>query len=89
MKINIMLFMVLFTGASSFSQQNIEFKAGNFKDDKEGYKKAIEAIKTADEYRSAGNEAIYAVVIPKENFKMAIQGYDILNYFCNTFFLEL
>ena len=81
MKINIMLFMVLFTSASSFSQQNIEFKAGNFKDDKEGYKKAIEAIKTADEYRSAGNEAIYAVVSPKENFKMAIQGYLVAYQF--------
>ena len=70
MKINIIFFVVLLAGTSAFGQQNIEFKAGNFKDDKEGYKKAVEAIKTADEYRSAGNESIYAVVSPKENFKI-------------------
>ena len=81
MKINIIFFVVLLAGTSAFGQQNIEFKSGNFKDDKEGYKKAVEAIKTADEYRSAGNEAIYAVVSPKENFKMAIQRYKVAYQF--------
>ena len=31
--------------AFAVSAQNVEFKAGNFKDDKEGFKKAATAIK--------------------------------------------
>ena len=43
------------------SAQNVDFKASNFKDDKEGYKKAVEAIKAGDEFFTLGNEAVFAV----------------------------
>lgn len=75
-EIKILFYIGLFASYSAFSQGNVEFKAGNFKEDKEGYKKAIESIKIADELRNVGNEAIYAVVSPEENFKMAIQSYQ-------------
>ena len=41
--------------------QNVDFKAANFKDDKEGLKKANEAIKKGDDFFELGNEAIFAV----------------------------
>ena len=55
--------------------QNLEFKAGNFKDDKEGFKKATTAIKLGDESYEAGNEAIFAVEDAKPSFKKAIIEY--------------
>lgn len=58
------------------SAQNVDFKASNFKDDKEGYKKAVEAIKAGDEFFTLGNEAVFAVQSPGLNFELARQKYE-------------
>lgn len=58
------------------SAQNVDFKASNFKEDKEGYKKAVEAIKAGDEFFTLGNEAVFAVQSPGLNFELARQKYE-------------
>ena len=56
--------------------QNVEFKAANFKDDKEGLKKATEAIKKGDEYFEIANAAIFEVKAPGLNYELALQQYE-------------
>jgi len=58
------------------SAQNVEFKSSNFKDDKDGYKAAIQAIKTGDEYFELGTEAVFAVQSPGINFELAKREYE-------------
>jgi outer membrane protein OmpA-like peptidoglycan-associated protein/tetratricopeptide (TPR) repeat protein len=58
------------------SAQNVEFKSGNFKDDKEGFKKATEAIKKGDEYFELGTNAVFAVQSPGLNFELAKREYE-------------
>lgn len=72
--ITILIAVICVSGIGA--QTNVDFKASNFKDDKEGFKKAKEALDKGDEYREAGNEAIYAIENPGENFKQAIQEYS-------------
>lgn len=56
--------------------QNVEFKSSNFKDDKDGYKSATEAIKTGDEFFELGNAAFFAVKSPGLNFELARREYN-------------
>ena len=56
--------------------QNVEFKAGNFKEDKEGFKQAVEAIKKGDEYFELGNEAVFMVKGPGLNYELALIEYN-------------
>lgn len=56
--------------------QNVEFKAANFKDDKEGLKNATDAIKKGDEFRTLGMEAIFATKDPGVNFLLALKEYQ-------------
>ena len=55
--------------------QNVDFKASNFKDDKEGLKKAQEAIKKGDELFELANEAIFLVKSPGLNYELALQEF--------------
>lgn len=65
-----------------FSQaQNVEFKSANFKEDKEGLKKAEAAIKKGDEFLALGNEAIFQVQSPGLNFQKALKEYMIAQKF--------
>jgi len=75
MKNQITFLLAFIFSFSAFSQSNVEFKAANFKENKEAFKKAVEQIKKGDEFRKAGNEAIYSIISPKENFKLALQSY--------------
>jgi outer membrane protein OmpA-like peptidoglycan-associated protein/tetratricopeptide (TPR) repeat protein len=61
--------------------QNVEFKAANFKDDKEGLKKAEDAIKKGDEFLALGNDAIFQVQDPGLNFKKALKEYMVAQKF--------
>lgn len=61
--------------------QNVEFKAANFKDDKEGLKKAEDAIKKGDEFLALGNEAIFQVQDPGLNFQKALKEYMLAQKF--------
>jgi len=71
---------VAFFSLLSFAQ-NVEFKAANFKDDKEGLKKAEEAIKKGDEFLTLGNEAIFQVQSPGFNYQKALKEYLIAQKF--------
>lgn len=68
--------VVLAFSFASFAQ-NVEFKASNFKADKEGFKKAVEAIKKGDEYFEKANEAIFKVQSPGLNYAIAKKHYMI------------
>ena len=69
--------ILLFVAVASASAQNIEFKAANFKEDKEGLKTALEAIKKSDEFLEIGNEAVALIKNPGDNFKQALIGYKV------------
>lgn len=71
---------VAFFSLLSFAQ-NVEFKAANFKDDKEGLKKAEEAIKKGDEFLTLGNEAVFLVQSPGFNFQKALKEYLVAQKF--------
>ncbi|MFN6014687.1 MAG: OmpA family protein [Flavobacteriales bacterium] len=77
--------IILFSLSIFFSflvqAQNIEFKAANFKDDKEGLKKAEEAIKKGDECLALGKEAIFQVQDPGFNFQKALKEYNVAQKF--------
>lgn len=82
MKFQYIYSTLLFLGVSLSSfGQNVEFKSSNFKEDKEGYKKATEAIKTGDEFLALGNEAVFTVQDIGLNFKKALQSYEIAQKF--------
>jgi len=55
--------------------QNVDFKAANFKDNKEGFKKATDNIKAGDDYFELGNEAVFLVKSPGLNYEMALKHY--------------
>jgi len=76
----ILFAIVLVISATSFAQ-NIEFKSASFKDDKEGLKKAQEAIEKGDELYKLGNEALFMVQDYGINFKKALQQYEIAQKF--------
>lgn len=71
---------VAFFSLLSFAQ-NVEFKAANFKDDKEGLKKAEDAIKKGDEFLALGNEAIFQVQSPGFNYQKALKEYLVAQKF--------
>ena len=73
---NIYIILATFFISSTYAQ-NVEFKAANFKDKKEELKKALDHIKKGDEFLEVGNEAIYAVLSPGNNFKAALQEYEV------------
>jgi len=56
--------------------QDVEFKAANFKDDKEGFKKAKEEMELGTELYLLGNEAVFLVQDPKLNYKKALQHFE-------------
>ena len=72
--------VVLLSSLLAFGQ-NIEFKSANFKDDKEGLKKATDAIKKGDEYFVLANEAIFQVQSPGLNYGLALKEYMVAQNF--------
>jgi len=61
--------------SSSVFAQNVDFKAANFKDNKEGFKKAEDAIAKGDEYYKLANEAAFALQDFGLNYKLALKSY--------------
>lgn len=72
---------VLLSFSWAVTAQNIEFKAANFKDDKDGLKTATDAIKKGDEYFTTANEAIFLVQSPGLNYELALKNYLIAQKF--------
>ncbi len=56
--------------------QNVEFKAANFKDNKEAFKSATNAISIGDEFLELGNQAVVDVNNLKDHFQKAIFQYE-------------
>jgi outer membrane protein OmpA-like peptidoglycan-associated protein len=56
--------------------QNVDFKSSNFKDDKEGLKKATAAIDKGDELYKIANEAMFNVQDFGLNYKKALKNYE-------------
>jgi outer membrane protein OmpA-like peptidoglycan-associated protein/tetratricopeptide (TPR) repeat protein len=61
---------------SNIYAQDIEFKAGNFKDKKDEFKNALAHFEKGDDFLELGNESIYTVNSPGNNFTAAIQEYQ-------------
>lgn len=76
----IILIFTLLTGFYTFAQ-NIDFKAANFKDDKDGLKKATDAIKAGEGFFKTANDAVFATQSPGNNYKKALQQFEIAQKF--------
>lgn len=87
---------LFFIGSVALAQ-DVEFKAGNFKEQKDEFKVALGYFEKGQEYLEAGNEAIYAVLDPGNNFHAAInefkKAYDfndksaLLNFYLGNAYL--
>ena len=75
------LTFILLTATSSLFAQNIEFKSSNFKDKKEEFKKAEQAIENGDVFYKTANDAIFLVQNPGKNYKKALIEYEIAQKF--------
>jgi outer membrane protein OmpA-like peptidoglycan-associated protein/tetratricopeptide (TPR) repeat protein len=76
MKMNTIATIVGTLFCFALSAQNIEFKASNFKEDKDGFKNAKEAMDKGDEYFEVANTAIFNVQSPGINYDLALQQYE-------------
>jgi outer membrane protein OmpA-like peptidoglycan-associated protein/tetratricopeptide (TPR) repeat protein len=72
--------LILVFNVSVFSQ-NVEFKSANFKNDKDGFKEAVNNIKTGDGFLEAGMELVFLQQNPKRNFLDALDKYLPANTF--------
>ena len=78
---NILLVICTFhLGVFTFSQ-NVEFKSSNFKNDKEGFKKAEAAIELGDTYFQKANSLLFGIKDYKGNFIYAKKQFDIAQSF--------
>lgn len=67
--------MVVIGLATTTFGQNVDFKSANFKEDKDGLKKAVAEIEAGDEFYKIGNEALFNVQNFGINFKKALMHY--------------
>lgn len=75
--------LVIITLLTGFvvSAQSVDFKAPNFKDDKDGLKKATDAIKAGETSFQLANDAVFATQSPGLNYKKALQQFEIAQKF--------
>lgn len=71
----LILAIILGVSAPTFAQ-NVEFKSANFKDDKEGFKKAEAAIEAGDAFYEVANEALFKVQDYGLNYQKALVQYQ-------------
>ncbi len=78
-----LLISKLFIGLISFCglSQNVEFKSSNFKTDKDGFKKAEDAINKGDEYFELANAAFFEVKPLGLNYDLAVKQYAVAREF--------
>lgn len=76
----LLVIITLLTGFA-VSAQSVDFKAANFKDDKDGLKKATDAIKAGEEFFKLANDAVFATQSPGLNYKKALQQFEIAQKF--------
>ena len=75
MKLKSIFYILLFAIATTSEAQNVDFKAANFKDKKDGLKAATDAISKADPFLKKGNEAVLNTENPGDNFNLALFYY--------------
>jgi outer membrane protein OmpA-like peptidoglycan-associated protein/tetratricopeptide (TPR) repeat protein len=75
------IFLLSLLSTTCILAQNVEFKSANFKDKKEGFNKAQDAIKAGDVFFELGNEAIFLVQSPGLNYQKALKEYAIAQAF--------
>jgi outer membrane protein OmpA-like peptidoglycan-associated protein/tetratricopeptide (TPR) repeat protein len=75
------LLIILIVQCGILFSQNVEFKAGNFKDNKEGLKEAQANIKAADEITGAANKAFLEMKENENDYKKALSLYLKANTF--------
>lgn len=73
---NVLALLVVAFGFTAFSQGDVEFKAANFKDDKEGFKKAKEALDLGTESWELGNEAVFQTQDPELHYWKALKQFE-------------
>ena len=76
MKNTLTILICLFVGITNANAQNIDFKSANFKNDKEGFKKAEAAIEFGDIYFAKGNELAFGIKDVEDNFKIALKSFE-------------
>jgi outer membrane protein OmpA-like peptidoglycan-associated protein len=74
---NLIIITLIAFGFTAFGQGDVEFKAGNFKDDKDGFKKARTAFDLGTESWELGNAAVFQVVDPDLHYWKALKQFDI------------
>lgn len=74
MKTRITLFLLAI--AFTASAQDVEFKAANFKDNKEGFQTALAAFEKGTEFWLLGNEQVFNVKSPKMNYLKALAEFS-------------
>ena len=72
---------IILTFLFGTNAQNVAFKSSNFKDDREGFKKATEAIKKGNDHFESANEAIFLVKSPGLHYELALNQYRISQKF--------
>ncbi len=66
---------------TSLIGQNVDFKSSNFKEDKDGLKKATDAIKEGEAFFDVANEAVFTVHDPGLNYKKALSKFEVAQKF--------
>lgn len=72
---NLLSIILLGFGFTVFAQ-DVEFKAANFKDDKDGFKSAKEAFDAGSEDWELGNEAVFQVQDPELYYWKALEKFE-------------
>lgn len=98
MKNTKLIILTLFIGfAVNTMAQDVPFKSSNFKEDKDKFKTALAHYEKGVELLEVGNQAIYGVIDPENNFKAALIEFEEahkfnaksaeLNYFMGNAYL--
>jgi outer membrane protein OmpA-like peptidoglycan-associated protein len=78
-KLVTVLFLLMFSFV--VHSQNVDFKSGNFKEDKDGLKNAVESIKKGDVFFEQGNQAVFDTKEPGLSFLLALNEYEVAQKF--------
>lgn len=75
-KINTYILLATFLFSGYLAAQNVEFNRRNFRDDVEGFRKAVEEIDKGKTFFDQGSTAIFEVKDPGLNFQQALLHFE-------------
>ncbi|MBK7130616.1 MAG: OmpA family protein [Crocinitomicaceae bacterium] len=70
------IFFIIILASLQATAQDVEFKASNFKDNKEGFQAALEAYEKGTEFWLLGNEQVFIVKSPKLHYWKALEQFE-------------